>query len=976
MQSNEYPFRLEKHPKKKGECPNCGHSKVFRYYEDLAGNRLEDFGICDRANSCGEHLPPRGKAAATLSGVEVPPPPQPVQIFPEGPQLERFNKAQTRLYSNLHQYLTKLLGITKEHFQAWGMGGEVNKTVFIFRNRDGRIVNGKSMVYKADGHRNKDFEALSLKQPENPLQRYALCLYGEHLLDPEKKKTVIVVESEKTAVIASFFYPQFDWVACAANTGLTDAKIPVLFGRRVVWLCDADAAGRPGKSNSSIRKLQGYHINHQVVDPFPDRTDGYDIADHIIDQKGKDLLNLEQLIADSENPAAVPVEISVVDTAPPLIKGEGAGDGPPRGEVSDDHAPTEKPVADPVKEKPARSKKDKKATGGAADTADQSEQDSKKSRKKKEADLSDDWQGTVWYTQEGGMRIKAAKYFDEVASNFQLFIKYRTEDEQENVTWVLEIQKNDDTSEFIEVIHDDFFSARKLKNLLGARRLGFKIKDGHLDELHSYLFTKTKFNTATKVIRYGYHPESKVYFFANKALNLKDGNLLTPDEFGIVEANNFHLSIPQQTKIRQLRYTLTDQPVTFQAFWSLYATAHHRENAFLPACFYIFSLFRDIGLKFKNFSPILFLKGGAGTGKSSMVRILTAAFGRKQEGVNLKSKNTDAALIKLMSQTSNSIIWFDEYHNELTNEGLMQAAYDNDGYHKSTADFNSIDTATVDIHSALALTSNYLPENPIFFSRCVFVPITAQDKSDRQRQAFYALEDMQEGGMGTMTIELLRHRELLENNDNYGVSFNRLYNALKTRFVGQSIPERLFANMAQILAAPYTFQCFGKINLLDIVTTNEQEILDDYVSIGSDFIIRQWRIVNESKAIAAFFEFLQLLFDENKIQEEFHFRFIGESIYLNFRKLYNLFSQRYRQVFFKSPPDRDTIQSELEKGMLANSETQIEALKQIAASVGELKGSVDSVRQAVNGVEGAVHNSNQSSRMDSLIGAVSAMGGK
>lgn len=65
-----------------------------------------------------------------------------------------------------------------------------------------------------------------------------------------------------------------------------------------------------------------------------------------------------------------------------------------------------------------------------------------------------------------------------------------------------------------------------------------------------------------------------------------------------------------------------------------------------------------------------------------------------------------------------------------------------------------------------------------------------------------------------------------------------------------------------------------------------------------------------------------------------------------------------------------------QKEMLANSETQIEILEKITGQLGELKGSMDSVRQAVQGVEGAVHNSNQSGRMDSLIGAVSAMGGK
>lgn len=294
MQYNEYPFRLEKHPKTKGTCPNCNHTRVFRYYEDLEGKRLDDFGICDRANTCGEHLKPKG--IKTERKEALPPPPQPVQIYPEGKELERLEKVQSKLNTNLHNFLIEKLGITMLHFQKWGIGGDTNKTVFLFRNRDGRIVNAKSILYSRDGHRNKSFLAFSLKQPTDELKRYMLCLYGEHLLDLDKRKIVVMVESEKTAVIASFFYPQYDWLACAANTGLTDAKIPAVFGRRVVWLCDADAAGRPGKSNSSIRKLEGYQVNHIVVDLFPERIDGFDIADYIIDQNGENLISLDKHI--------------------------------------------------------------------------------------------------------------------------------------------------------------------------------------------------------------------------------------------------------------------------------------------------------------------------------------------------------------------------------------------------------------------------------------------------------------------------------------------------------------------------------------------------------------------------------------------------------------------------------------------------------------------------------------------------------
>ncbi|WP_188769067.1 hypothetical protein [Emticicia aquatilis] len=76
------------------------------------------------------------------------------------------------------------------------------------------------------------------------------------------------------------------------------------------------------------------------------------------------------------------------------------------------------------------------------------------------------------------------------------------------------------------------------------------------------------------------------------------------------------------------------------------------------------SLFRDIVINHKGSSPILYLKGSAGTGKSSIIRSLTCLFGFQQDDINLKSKNTEAALVKLMSQAANSLLWMDEFYND------------------------------------------------------------------------------------------------------------------------------------------------------------------------------------------------------------------------------------------------------------------------------------------------------------------------
>ncbi len=526
-----------------------------------------------------------------------------------------------------------------------------------------------------------------------------------------------------------------------------------------------------------------------------------------------------------------------------------------------------------------------------------------------------DSNGTVTYDRdEYEIRIKAGKSgWNTIADNFLLYIKYMTEDENENLTWVVEIQADNTDPIYVEVPHEEFNSASKLKRILSGKQFALKISDSELSELHGYLFARTRFHRATKIIRYGYHAPSGVFFFANKALN---GSLLEPDQFGMVRTQkdgiDFFLSMPANNRHKAHRFTLTDHQVTVNQFFPVYAAAHGYENALIPFCFYMMALYRDLALKHKNFSPILFLKGGAGTGKSSMIRVLTSAFGRKQDGVNLKSKNTETALAKLMSQASNTIIWFDEFHNDISCEGLLQAAYDNDGYHLTKAGtVGTNETDSIDIYSALALTSNYLPDNPIFFSRCVFVAITSQDKSDAQVTAYNQLEVWQEEGLGCLTLELLQYRTLIE--EQYAASYALLLNGIKKEFKGEKIPERFFANMAQLLTVGFTLAATGKVHMTQ--STGIQDVLDEFVAVGAGNIRRQFRIVSEKTALSEFLEIVQQLFDQYQIHDQVHFDIVqvGNELQVElwFPQLYNLYAMHYRRMTQRSPADRDSLQQEI-----------------------------------------------------------------
>ena len=69
------------------------------------------------------------------------------------------------------------------------------------------------------------------------------CLFGEHLLKIYPTKNVAVVESEKTAVIASAVYPQYLWLATGGKFAINAEKMKVLAGRNVILFPDTDTTG-------------------------------------------------------------------------------------------------------------------------------------------------------------------------------------------------------------------------------------------------------------------------------------------------------------------------------------------------------------------------------------------------------------------------------------------------------------------------------------------------------------------------------------------------------------------------------------------------------------------------------------------------------------------------------------------------------------------------------------------------------------
>jgi len=254
-------------------CP-CGKSNKDGKFVPF--NEYTDCGYC---HSCGETFWPdeendTGKVFSISGKVEI----ERQYIEPE------FLKRTLSNYSNniFYQWLIVLIGkeaanrIKSRFLIGTSKSGGV---VWWMVNDSLQICQPKLMNYNTNGHR----EGLPfVPKGFNRDSGYSTCLFGLHQLSKNHKssETLILVESEKTAVLGYYAFPKYIWLASGGATGLSQDKAKPLKGHKVLIVPDSDKAGRKGAEQTKER-LSRLGIKSNVVDLFPDRNDGYDLADHI-----------------------------------------------------------------------------------------------------------------------------------------------------------------------------------------------------------------------------------------------------------------------------------------------------------------------------------------------------------------------------------------------------------------------------------------------------------------------------------------------------------------------------------------------------------------------------------------------------------------------------------------------------------------------------------------------------------------------
>lgn len=323
--STTFRYTLQSYagPASRYTCPACGKPGRFtRYLDTDSGELLPDaYGRCDRQDQCGYFRSPyhdeKAGEAVLPSGDPVPMRRPKVRLTPPTVLTIPADVVTASLHPR-HYPGNALAQLLRTHF-GWGVADELHRRfrlgtsaywpgacVFWLFDEQDRARGGQVVLYDASGHtvkmpfRHTRWAHTALahthRQSGTPLPAWLAdyaahgqkspCLFGLPQLDTAAPgQRVIVVESAKTAMVATPHFPEFVWLATMGKDYLTEERMRPLKNRPVYLLPDAGAFDA-WKQKAEKLSSQGYSVKMldwmERVATAEERTTGLDLADVLL----------------------------------------------------------------------------------------------------------------------------------------------------------------------------------------------------------------------------------------------------------------------------------------------------------------------------------------------------------------------------------------------------------------------------------------------------------------------------------------------------------------------------------------------------------------------------------------------------------------------------------------------------------------------------------------------------------------------
>jgi Domain of unknown function (DUF6371) len=340
-QNHRYILQRDKSLNDKGTCPSCNEKRRLTKYIDTATNEYlgDHVGRCDRSDSCNYHFTPSDyfKDNPTNKPLDfekwqpVPaPPPRPVSFIDKAIFQKTLGVNDTNTFTN---FLIALFGKERAEnlVNKYHIGTTKNaETIFYQVDSQGNVRTGKVMKYNLidsnqtalgrDCKRDKttfpNWVHTKLKLENFNLNQ---CLFGEYLITDTQ--TIAIVESEKSAVIASVYFPQFAWVACGGKEGLGNEKLKVLKGKSVILFPDLNGFDKWNLKATEMRafcKSVAVSDLLETVATDEERVSGLDLADYLLRLPAPAEI-LPAVATEPEPASTVPADTQTFVTVEPTI---------------------------------------------------------------------------------------------------------------------------------------------------------------------------------------------------------------------------------------------------------------------------------------------------------------------------------------------------------------------------------------------------------------------------------------------------------------------------------------------------------------------------------------------------------------------------------------------------------------------------------------------------------------------------------
>lgn len=520
--------------------------------------------------------------------------------------------------------------------------------------------------------------------------------------------------------------------------------------------------------------------------------------------------------------------------------------------------------------------------------------------------------GTYWSLDQKSKKVNI--------SNFKMRILYHVETSDEEAYRLIEIKNIHGHSAVVKMNTDDFVSVGSFKKVV-ARKGNFIFKGSEPDlcRLQDKLQREER---PTKLVKQlGWNRRGKFYAFANGIYDVADNCFLMVDEYGIVEhrvLDKENVSHPQNYFIPALskifaekedlfandkKFVLKKSEIGFSTWAKQYCQVYGKQGelglAFYLMAIYSDIIFRDMGRRF----PLLFVYGKRGTGKGTLIGSLLRLFGDGQDQLMLGGASTVVGFMRKFAQFCNAIVWLDEYKNNLKANYIesLKNVYDRIGYERGKKD-NTFQTESTPILSACILSGQEMPTiEPALFTRNILVSLTETKRTEAAKEQYRKLLDMEDAGLSGITVDLLKHREYID--ANFKDVYVREQKNLAREINNNEVDDRLIINYAALMAI---------VDLFDQTGVALPFNRNEFKALCRQNLMEQFFILKGSDDASKFWDIVESLFNDNRIQENKHFQLKNGYLYLRVQDIYQEYAEALQKRKDPNMLDKATLEKYLE----------------------------------------------------------------